>query len=56
MRPSPIVAQTHDVKVRLTHWQSILKGVDGGAWQLGYLRVIASVGEGWEHVSVSRID
>lgn len=31
-------------------------GDDGGAWVIGKLRVIASWGKGWDHVSVSRKD
>lgn len=36
---------------------SIQRGEDGGAWQIAlggvFLRVIASTGGGWDHVSVS---
>ena len=31
-------------------------GVDGGAFQIGAIRVIASWGGGWDHVSVSLED
>lgn len=31
-------------------------GDDGGAFQFGDLRIIASFGNGWDHVSVSRVD
>ena len=55
MRQVPITPDYHDIPapLRARSWRCLAQGADGAAWQIGYLRVIASVGMGWEHVSVS---
>lgn len=56
MRPAPIFPHSHHeipYQLKGLMWVCIQQGSDGAAWQIGNIRVIASSGDGWEHVSVS---